>query len=157
MARVAIVIAYAYQPNKEGFRIGSVKCDLGGGRIITASHYASPGENDHPFPGDFCALEPKGTGGFLAVAFWDPKLQLAALPGEKILMSRSAPGVPAAKIHMRADGSVVINDTVTISALGAISALGEVTAMAETPLAVRVSTHLHLTAVGPTNPPTPGT
>ncbi len=95
----------------------------------------------------------------MCVGFNDPKLaQPVSAPGERVIYSRSAPGVLAGKIVLKVNGDIVINDNITLKRLtGAIEANGEVTAMNAVPaVAVSLSTHLHPTAVGPTSPPTPG-
>lgn len=157
MSTIAEVLEFTRSVDSNGFNVSEAKCDLGGGNIVTAVHYSPPGDDAHPLAGDFAILvEGGGQGNWIAVGFIDPQLAPSAGPGEKIVYSRSAPGVIASKIHLKADGSVVINDAVTITSSGAVQANGEVTAMAAA-VPVSLSTHQHPTGVGPSGPPTPGT
>jgi hypothetical protein len=135
------------------------------GQPITAPHYAAPGVDALPLPGDFVALaEGAGAGAELAVGYADTSVAGLAQPGEIRLYCRNAGGATVSSIWLKGDGTVVITATgnitingVTITPAGAITAPGEVTAMAVTPAtAVKLSTHLHPTALGPSGSPTPG-
>ncbi len=157
MGRLAEVLE-CYVEEIDGMKISRVKCDAGGGRPITADHYSGVGEEENPLPGDFAFLaEDSGTGRWVALRFFDPKWVRRGAPGEHVRYSRSSDGTPKTVIHLKADGSCVVNEKVTISASGAVDAAGEVTAKAGTPGAVGGSTHTHTTPVAPTSPPTPGT
>lgn len=126
MGRIAELLEYT-RVSEEGITIGEVKVDCGGGDIVTAMHYAPPGDDSHPLPGDLVFLQDSaGTGNFVAVGFVDPKIIPEAEPGERIIFSRSGPGQIAAKIHLKANGSVVINDKVEISPEGDVSTSGDV-------------------------------
>lgn len=167
MARIGELLSYERVQTDAGIPISDCKVDFGDGDTATARHYGIPGDDAHPLPGDYCVCVEAG-GEFIAIAFMDPKITHEAGPGERIVYSRSGPGVIAAKIHLLANGSVKVNDKVTISpdgsistdgsvsSVGSISSDAEVTAMASGP-GVKLSSHLHPTATGPTSPPTPGT
>jgi hypothetical protein len=159
VARVAKVISYTRDTDERG-NVAEVKCDLGG-NTVTAEHYAPPGDDAYPLPGDFVLLVPgDGTGNWLAQGFMDPQLAGEAAAGERIIYSRSAPGVMAAKLHLKADGTVEISNAaglkVTIAA-GAIEADAEITAKNLVPAAkVTVSQHMIPSPFGPLGPPVPG-
>lgn len=100
------------------------------------------------------AKRPKGLGGG-ETALWScgSKPITLHLKADGTLTIGNGDGV----IEMAPGGDVTING-VKITKQGAITAPGEITAMALTPAtAVTVSKHLHASAVGPTQPPTPGT
>jgi hypothetical protein len=157
VGRIGEVLTFRRIEDERG-NVAEVTVDIGDpNNPVTAEVYLPPGSDEHPLPGDEAFLiEGPGTGNWIAVGFADTKLAGTAEPGERIIFSRSAPGVIAAKIHLKADGSVVVNGTVTISPSGAVSADGEVTAMASGS-GVTLSQHIHPTGVGPTSPATPGT
>ena len=169
MGRNGVVLSFE-QRNENGVRYGEAKVDLGGGNVITATYFPPAGFDSWPLPGDVAALEnSSGTGAWQATGFLDTKITpLVANSGEVVFYSRSAPGVIAASVLMKADGSVVINgkvtispdgtivvnDSVTISSSGSVTANTEVTAMALTPATqVTLSKHVH---AGIGSPPTPG-
>lgn len=165
MARTGTVLSFE-KVTDGGVKFAEVKVDLGGGDVVTAVYMPPLGESDWPFPGDDAALvQAPGAGNWMCVGFNDPTLeQPTSAAGEKVIYSRSAPGVIAVKLVMKTNGDAVWNDTLTIKPDGTIETDGavtanlEVTAMNAVPaVAVKLSTHLHPTAVGPTSPPTPGT
>lgn len=167
MARVGEILEYKRTETDSGVAISDVQVDLGGGNIVTARHYQAPGDDSYPLVGEYALCVETGSE-YTVVGFIDPQLTYEAEEGERLLFSRSALGQIKAKLHLKADGSVVINETVTIDpdgnittdgtidAAGAISSDGEVTAMAAGP-GITLSQHLHPTGVGPTSPPTEGT
>lgn len=172
MNEVAEILAFERIADEDG-RASDVKSDLGG-RTITATHFADPGDDSRPLPTDFVALSSApGAGVKQAVGYLDPKTEPAAGPGEKRIYSRSGPGTVAAVVWLKNDGTVVIENAaggtiemassgdvtingVTIDAAGNISAPGEVTAKSmATPVAL--STHVHTSAApgSPTSGPIP--
>ncbi len=143
-----------------------------GDETITAHLLLGPGCDALPLPGDEVLLsEGEGEGETYAMAFADPKNEGTAEEGENRTFARDEDGNIACEIWLkktggvsiksiRADGTVEINGVI-IDQQGNITAPGEVQAMVGTPEipqpGVKLSTHLHPTAVGPTSPPTPGT
>lgn len=154
-----------------------VRVDLGGGHIVTAEHFGDLGDDSLPLPGDVAIIVPgDGTGTWQIVGYGDPATLTKAGAGEKRVYSRSAPGVAAAHVWAKADGTIVIEgllsggkiemdllgvidlNGVKIDKSGNLSAPGEVTAMAATPAtAVNLSTHQTPSPMGPLGPPLPGT
>ena len=95
-----------------------VTADPGGGALVAAGHYASPGDDSQPLLGDYVVLVPgPGTGREVAVGYADPANTPLSEPGDKRLYSRDAgTGVAAASIWIKADGSIVVtNGTGTIT------------------------------------------
>lgn len=155
--------------------ISDSKVDPGGGANITAHHFSCPGDDSHPLPGDSVATSTStGAGNEHAVGYIDTANEPEADEGEKRLYSRDSDGAVKAVVWLKNDGSVLIENgsgviemaaggDVTINGVvidtdGNITAPGEVSAKADLPLTkVGLSTHLHPTAMGPTDPPTGGT
>lgn len=128
-------------------RVAEVLCKDGPRDTITAIYVPPPGEFDHPLPGDYALLEEApGTGVYYARSFEDPTLKIdEPAPGEKVLISRSASGVLAAKFHLRADGSIMANGAKITKTGNVITSTG-----------VDTDNHTHATTVGPTAKATPG-
>lgn len=167
MGRVAEVLSFERVTDESGARVEEVKVDPGGDAITTAEHFAPSGDDSPPLPGDFAALEDtEGAGREQCIGYHDPKNEGKAATGECRRYARDANGVPVCEWWLRANGDVeitsikaggkVVINGVEIDQQGNVIAPGEVTAMgAAAP--VKLSTHLHPTAMGPTSPPTPGT
>lgn len=154
----------------EGAQVLDVAVDPGGQAQVTATHYADPGDDSRPLPGDSVALETSsGTGNAQATGYLDPKVTPVAGEGEKRIYARSAPGVVVASIHLKADGSIVVTNEaggsiemqpsgdviingVTIDTDGNVTTTGEVTAGVS---GIPLSTHIHPHPFGPTSGPTP--
>lgn len=120
----------------------------------TAYHFAPAGDDAPPLPGDlaFCP-DDAGKGGAQVAGYQDPKLAGLASGGDKRIFSRSGPGVVAAEVWLKADGSLVVRN-----GLGelAIDAAGNVTW--KTALGTNgAATHTHGSPFGPTTAPIPGT
>ena len=172
MSRIAIVIS-SERVIDEGAHALDVKCDPNDGETLTAAHFADSGDDSPPLPGDTVALEDStGAGAEQVSGYIDPLNAGVALPGEKRIYARDEDGNIVAEIHIKRSGSILIENgegtfeiadsgTVTINGVtidpdGNINAPGDVTAKADsTP--VKLSTHLHPTAMGPSGAPTPGT
>lgn len=160
MGRTGTVLSFEKRTD-EGVKFAEVKVDIGGGDVVTAVYMPPLGESDWPFPGDDAALiQAPGTGNWICVGFNDPTLeQPASAPGEKVVFSRLAPGVIAAKMVLKTNGDVVFNDNITLKkATGTLEVNGDVVAAAALPAtSVGLLTHVHPTGVGPSGPPTAGT
>jgi hypothetical protein len=159
---------------EDGAHVVDVKADLGGGDNVTLDHFAPPGVDALPLPGDAAAIgDGAGTGRAQATGYNDPKNAGRAKPGELRVYGRDPDGNIVNEVwlqgsgevlienaegtfHMAVDGKVTING-VTIDTQGNITAPGEVTAKGGTPVPVNLSTHLHPTGTGPSGPPQPGT
>lgn len=153
--------------------VSEATIDPGGDANLTAQHFGAPGDDSHPLAGDYVAVaESPGTGNVHVTGYLDPANAGQAAAGEKRLYSRDGDGAPIAVIWLKADGTIEIrNDNgsielaaggdvmingVVIDTSGNVTAPGEVTAK-DGPNSVGLSTHLHATAMGPSDPPTPGT
>lgn len=172
MSRVAELVAFE-RVVEDGAHGADVIVDPGGGATVTAPHFADPGDDAQPLPGDYVALsDSSGSGAEHATGYADVTNAGKAGPGEKRLYARAASGTVVIELWLKGDGSLVVDNgkgklelapggTVTINGVaidpqGNVKAPGEVSAMnASAP--VKLSTHIHPTGVGPSSPPTPGT
>lgn len=135
--------------------------------LTTAEHYTPPGLDVLPLPGDEVVVEEAdGQGEGTAIAYQDLKNPGKAAPGEWRHYARDSSGKVVCEVWLKGDGTVAIkadgpldyNDgAFVVDKEGNATFKGEVTAMAGTPAEVKLSTHLHPTAMGPSGPPQPGT
>jgi hypothetical protein len=154
-----------------GAQAPEVKIDRGGNDALTAHHFAAPGDDAPPLPGDVAYLgDDAGAGAVQSLAYQDPKTAGVAAAGERRIYSRSGPGVVAGELWLKADGTLVAKNASGSlelmpdgslrlgNALGelAVDAAGSVTW--KTPLGTfGGATHSHTTPFGPSGPPIPGT
>lgn len=137
-----------------GAHAPEAKVDRGGGDSITAYHFSAPGDDSQPLPTDVVYLgDDEGKGNAQILGYQDPKTSPAAALGEKRIYARSGPGVVSAEVWLKADGTLVLKNS-----LGSIELdpTGNVTA--KTPLgSFGAATHTHSTPFGPSGPPLPNT
>lgn len=146
-----------------------VKVDPGGAANKSADHYADSGVDAPPLPGDFAALtQGSGQGREQVTGYLDPNNVGVAAEGERRTYARDATGAIVAEIWAKANGDISITSLKAggkinlngfeIDQDGNATTPGEVTAKETAPgVGVKVSTHLHPTAMGPSGAPTPGT
>ncbi len=92
-------------------KAAKVKCDKGGGDIVTPVHCADSGDDSQPLPQDIpAAVEVEQTGAFAAVGYIDPKNPGIAKPGEKRIYARNIDGVIVSSFYMEQDGTVTITN-----------------------------------------------
>lgn len=171
MGFVAGVTAFA-RTETQGAQTPEVTVDRDGDETATAHHFAAPGDDAPPLPGDLAFLaDDTGSGEAQAVGYQDPSTPGLAAPGEKRIYARSAAGVVAVALWLKGDGTLVVESqsgaVVELGADGAVrigNALGEVAVdaagvvTATTPLGTfGAGTHTHATPFGPSGPPIPGT
>lgn len=170
MGSLATVTAFERE-TVDGALAPECKVDRGGGDLATASCFSPLGDDAPPLPGDVAYLgDDAGTGTAQIIAYQDPTTPAPAAPGEKRIYSRSGPGVVAAEIWLRADGSILVTNaggTLELAATGAarlanalgsieVDVAGKVTFT--TPLGTfGADSHVHGSPFGPTSPPIPGT
>jgi hypothetical protein len=153
-----------------GKQAPEAKVDRGGGDAITAYHFASPGDDSQPLPGDVAYLAPDdGTGTAHILGYQDPETTPVAEAGEKRIYARSGPGTLACEVWLKADGSVVISNDVGSVTLGPGGTLRAENSLASAELTTSgftvqtllgtfgATTHTHTTPWGPSGPPIPGT
>jgi hypothetical protein len=144
--------------------------------LVTAEHYTPPGLDVLPLLGDEVVFEDAdGQGEGTAVAYQDLKNPGKAEPGEWRFYARNPSGTIVSEVWLKGDGSVEVSNVAgkykllpdgsfdyndgafTCDTQGNAVFKGEVTAMAAVAAAaVKLSTHLHPTAMGPSGPPKPG-
>lgn len=161
MSRVAIVLSVERVVDDGG---AGVDLKVGPMFPATVPHFSDPGEDSPPLPGDSVALDESSgsSGAEHATGYADTKNAGIAQPGEKRLYARDENGNVVSTFYLKRDGSIeltaerfVFKGDVRIE--GKLDTTGEVTAKAGTVAAVKLTTHEHLSPVGPTQGPTPGT
>jgi hypothetical protein len=130
------------------------KVSRGGNDTITAYSFVNPGDDSYPLPGDVVfVVEAEGKGNGQVVGYQDPETSPVANAGEKRIYARSGPGVVSCEVWLKADGALVLKNT-----LGSLELdpAGNVTVT--TPLGTYgAASHAHSTPFGPSGPPLPNT
>ena len=162
MGRIAAIVEWARETLEDGVEIVMVKIDPGGGRNTRAQHFADPGDDSRPLLSDFVATtDSAGSGAEHVTGYHDVKAPGMAGPGEKFTYARDAGGTLVAFIWQKSTGEIVIENAaggaVVLEPGGDFVADNEITAQKGAATSVGLSTHLHLTAMGPSKPPTGGT
>lgn len=172
MGLLAILRSFSRRDVDDASGLGEAVVDLGGEELRTAQHFTPAGIDARPRPGDYVAGVEVGRQVVL-LGHADPSGGIAGA-GEVRVYARNGDGAGVAAVHVKADGSVLItneeggsiematNGDVTINGVlidtdGNVVAPGEVTAKDGPGTSVGLSTHLHGTAMGPSDAPTPGT
>lgn len=153
-----------------GAQAPEAKVTRGGNDSVTALHFAPPGDDSYPLPGDLVYLgDDEGTGAAQILGYQDPSTAPAAQAGEKRIYARSGPGVSSCEIWLKADGTVLVSNpsgSLELTPSGTVlvsNATGSIELTASgvtvtTPLGTfGASTHMHTTPFGPSGPPIPGT
>ena len=100
-----------------------VKVDPNGGQIGNSNHYPPAGIDSRPVAGDFSAhILTQKTGISAIVGFYDVKNDPVAAAGEIRIYSRDGAGALKAVIHLKNDGSMVLNGNCVITKDGGIEA-----------------------------------
>ncbi len=117
MGRIAKLLSFLRTSRNEA-KISDVKVDPGGGPIITAEHFTAAGDDSHPLPGDYVALNSdSGAGRESAVGYLDPLNEPKAQPGDKRIYARSEDGVVIVEIWLKNTGEATVlneNGSVTL-------------------------------------------
>lgn len=133
MSAIAKLLSFVRAKVDGKAHVTDVKADPGGGANVTAHHFAPPGDDSHPLPGDFVALaESPGSGNMHATGYIDPANEPKAEAGGKRIYSRDANGKVVAEAWLKADGTIVVNSveggvTLTLGADGTAKIEGGVT------------------------------
>lgn len=117
MGLIAKLLQFS-RATRTGAHVSDSLGDPGGGPNLTAQHFADPGDDSHPLPGDYYAAHGvKRSGSAAAVGYVDPKNAPKAGPGEKRTYARDANGAPVVETWLKSDGTAVTeNANVTITA-----------------------------------------
>lgn len=125
MGRIAKLLSFV-RTTKNSANVSDVKVVTDGGINTTAEHLAPAGDDSHPLPGDYVALNPdSGTGRESAIGYLDPLNDSKALAGEKRIYARSGDGAAIVELWLKNTGeAALVNDnaTVTLYDDGAIKA-----------------------------------
>ena len=123
MGRIAKLLSFL-RVTRNSTKLSDVKVDPGGGPNITAEHFAAAGDDSHPLPGDYVALNTdSGSGRESAIGYLDPLNEPKALPGDKRIYARGEDGVVIVEVWLKNTGGATIvneNGSVTLRPDGAI-------------------------------------
>lgn len=124
MGRLAKLLSFI-RVTRNSAKLSDVKVDPGGGANITGEHFASPGDDSHPLPGDYVALnERSGTGREDIIGYIDSINEPKAQPGDKRIYARDEnTSNQVNEVWLKNDGSVLVsndNGSVLIKADGSI-------------------------------------
>jgi phage baseplate assembly protein gpV len=113
---------------RNGANLYDVKLDPGGGPNVTSEHFAPPGDDAHPLPGDYVVhVAIQRSGGSAVVGYLDPKNDQKAAAGDKRIYARDGDGASIVELWLKNDGTAVLeneNGVVTLAANGDISVEG---------------------------------
>ena len=108
MAGIGKVLSFL-RDTFRGSQVADVKVDQGGGDTKTVQHFAPPGDDSQPLPGDYAqTVDAPGRGRESAVGYQDPKNAGKSLAGESRRYARNADGTPVCEVWCKSDGTVVI-------------------------------------------------
>lgn len=111
MGLIAKVLSYTRIADRFGAKVSDVKHDPGGGANETGEHFQAANQDAVPLPGDYLlTVSVQRTGGEVVVGFIDPKQEQTAEPGEYRAYARDADGVQVVQLHLKKDGTAVLNN-----------------------------------------------
>jgi hypothetical protein len=117
MGRLAVLLSFL-RTTKNSAKVSDVKVNPGGGANVTAEHFSAAGDDSHPIPGDFVALNgDSGTGREVAIGYLDPTNAPKALTGDKRIYARGSNGMLIVEVWLKNTGeatSVNANGSVTL-------------------------------------------
>lgn len=117
MGRIAKLLSFL-RVTRNSAKASDVKVDPGGGPNITAEHFAAAGDDSHPLPGDYVALNTdSGSGRESAIGYLDPLNEPKAQPGDKRIYARDEDGVVIVEIWLKNTGEATVlneNGSVTL-------------------------------------------
>lgn len=123
MGRVTKLLKFARRTLR-GVQVSESTIDPGGGPLVTATHWQSPGDDSHPLASDYVfAVDGTQAGKAAALGYIDPVLTPKTAPGEKRIYARDEAGAEVAEIWLKSDGTItLVNDaaSVTLAPSGAI-------------------------------------
>jgi hypothetical protein len=146
MSRIATVLSFE-RTEVDDAQVSEVKVDPGGGANVTAQHFAPPGDDSHPLPGDFVATTASpGSGNEHATGYVDPANEPQSGPGEKRIYARNGDGAVTAVVWLKSDGEVLVESVeggsvIRIAPDGGVH-LGDASGAAKIPRADRVDAEI---------------
>lgn len=118
---------------------------------LTAEHFAPPGIDARPIPGDYVLLTPMPNDRWHATSYDMVEVPVAKDGEVRIVARDPSSGKVVASFFMTGDGSVTINGLV-IDKDGNLHTPGEITT-SKGGLDINLSDHIHLHSMGPTKGP----
>ena len=113
MGLIARLLNFNRVTRNDDIKLSEAGVDPGGGANITCEHFSSPGDDSHPLPDDTVILvRVPRSGGHAAVGYIDTVNEGVAEPGEKRVYGRNSDGEIVNEVHLKADGSISIGESV---------------------------------------------
>ena len=110
MGRLARVISFL-QGSVNGRQVSDVTLDPGGEAFITAEQFTNSGEDAHPLDKDIAVtVFIERIGGEVTVGYIDPNNDAVSDPGEKRIYARDLGGASVVDLHLKNDGSAVLDN-----------------------------------------------
>ncbi len=107
MGRIAKLLSFV-RTLRNGANLSDVEANPGGSPNITGSHFADPGDDSNPLPGDYVALiTDLGTGRENIVGYLDIKNLQKSAAGDKRIYSRDASGAQISEVWLKNDGTIL--------------------------------------------------
>lgn len=117
MGRIARLLSFV-RVTRRGAKVSDVKVNPGGTPNVTAEHFSAPGDDSHPLPGDYVALnDGSGTGREDALGYLDTLNDPKALAGDKRIYARDSAGVAVVDVWLKNTGEAITaneNGSVTL-------------------------------------------
>lgn len=110
MGRIGIIKTFERRI-EEDENVSEVKIDVGGGEVLLPPHFATPGTDSTPLPGDYVATtSAPGADRQAAVGYADPVNEQVAEAGETRIYARDTDGILICEIWLKKDGSIVVRN-----------------------------------------------
>lgn len=96
---------------RRGVKLSDVKTSLGANQNVTPEHMGGCGDDNHPLPDDYVALvSVPRNGGFIAVAYLDPKNLQKAQAGDRRSYARNVAGDQVGEVWIKNTGEITTNN-----------------------------------------------
>lgn len=128
MGRIGKVLSFI-RTVINGGQASQTRLTYGEGYNVTSEHWAPPGDDGNPMPGDYVFTVPNGReGGVSTLGYIDTKNAGVAASGERRIYGRDASGAPVCEVWCKKTGDVLSsndNGSTTLAADGSITGINQ--------------------------------
>lgn len=111
MGLIARVLSFIREVRPSGAQVSYAKFQAGSEPTLRGEHFAPPGDDSHPLPGDYCySSRQRATGRWAVLGYLDARNAPEAEPGERRFYSRNADGEIQAVVWLKADGAIELSN-----------------------------------------------